>query len=90
MSLFQLAAFGIAGAGLCRLCPRRLRYVVLLVISFGFYAARALTGLPFLLLTMLTTWAAALRIGRIAQALKAQLAQQALGREEKVKEPGRK
>ena len=83
MSLFQLAAFGIAGAGLCRLCPRRLRYVVLLAISFGFYAARALTGLPFLLLTMLTTWAAALRIGRIAQALKAQLAQQALGREEK-------
>ena len=65
MTLFRLAAYGFACTAAYYLCPRRFRWMVLLAFSMGFYASRALTGLPFIVLTTLTTWFAALRIGRI-------------------------
>ena len=73
MSLFQLAAFGMACAAAYHIIPRRVRWVVLLVASFGFYAARSLSGLPFILVTTLSTWLGALRIDRIAGAAKERL-----------------
>lgn len=73
MSLFKLTAYGVLCAAVYHLCPRRGRWIVLLLFSYGFYAARALEGLPFILLTTLTTWLSALRIGQIANASKARL-----------------
>ena len=70
MSLFMLVAYGFACALVYRLFPKRVRWVVLLLFSYGFYAARALAGLPFIVLTTLTTWGGALMIGRIAAASK--------------------
>ena len=68
MTLFALCAYGAACAALCRLCPRRLRWIVLLLLSLGFYAVRGLRGLPFLLLTGLSTWLGALLMERAASA----------------------
>ena len=45
--------------------------MVLLLLSFGFYAARGLSGLPFLLLTGLSTWLGALLMERAARGLAA-------------------
>ena len=70
MSLFRLAAYGFACTGVYYLAPKRFRWMVLLAFSYGFYASRALTGLPFILLTTLTTWLAALRIGSIGEQTK--------------------
>ena len=50
MSLFMLVAYGFACALVYRLFPKRIRWVVLLLFSYGFYAARALAGLPFIVL----------------------------------------
>ena len=68
MTLFALCAYGAVCAALCRLCPRRFRWMVLLLLSLGFYAVRGLRGLPFLLLTGLTTWLGALLMERAARA----------------------
>ena len=73
MSLFTLVLYGCACAAIYHICPRRFRWIMLLAASYGFYAARGLAGLPFILLTTATTWLGALRIGRIAQVLKARL-----------------
>ena len=70
MTLFRLAAYGFACTAAYYLVPKRFRWMVLLAFSYGFYAARALTGLPFILLTTLTTWLAALRIGSIGERTK--------------------
>ena len=85
MSLFQLAAFGMACAAVYHIIPRRVSWVVLLVASYGFYAARSLSGLPFILATTLSTWLGALRIDRIASTAKARLKadKATLGAEEK-------
>ena len=85
MSLFSLAAYGFACMAIYYLCPKRGRWVVLLLASYGFYASRALAGLPFILTTTLTTWLGALAIGRIAQKTKARLKAEkaALTRDEK-------
>ena len=64
MSLFALCAYGAACAALCRICPGRLRWLVLLLLSLGFYALRGPAGLPFLLLTALSAWLGALAIER--------------------------
>jgi len=69
----MLAAYGFACAAVYHLMPRRVRWIVLLLFSYGFYAARGLTGLPFILLTTLSTWLGALRIGRIGADSKARL-----------------
>ncbi|MGN0773360.1 MAG: MBOAT family O-acyltransferase [Candidatus Ventricola sp.] len=73
MSLFRLAAYGFVCMAAYYVVPKRFRWMVLLAFSYGFYASRALTGLPFILLTTLTTWLAALRIGAIAEQTKARI-----------------
>lgn len=73
MSLFSLAAFGFASTAVYYLVPKRFRWVVLLLASYGFYASRAFASLPFILTTTLTTWLGALMIGRIAERSKARL-----------------
>ena len=85
MSLFMLAAYGIACAAVYHILPRRIRWVVLLAASYGFYAARSLSGLPFILTTTLSAWLGALRIDRIAADAKARLKEgkATLGSEEK-------
>ena len=55
MSLFMLAAYGFACAAVYHLCPAKIRWVVLLLASYGFYASRSLAGLPFILATTGTT-----------------------------------
>ncbi len=73
MSLFKLTAYGVCCAAVYHVFPRRARWIVLLLCSYGFYAARALDSLPFILLTTLSTWLCALRIGRVAEKNKARL-----------------
>ena len=76
MSLFMLAAYGFACAALYHVCPRRVKWIMLLLVSYGFYAARGLMGLPFILTTTLTTWLGALMIGRIGAGAKERLARE--------------
>ena len=73
MSLFQLAGYGFCCTAAYYVCPGRVRWIVLLLFSYGFYASRALASLPFILLTTLTTWLGALAIGRDAVRSKEQL-----------------
>jgi len=63
MSLFMLTGYGLAASVVYHLFPLRFRWVILLLLSYGFYASRALSGLPFILLTTLSTWLGALAIG---------------------------
>ena len=73
MSLSVLIAFSLACAAAYYGCPLRLRWVLLLVFSYGYYALCGARALPFLLLTTASTWAGALAIGRIAERSKADL-----------------
>lgn len=73
MTLFLLAAYGFACAAVYHVCPARFRWVVLLAVSYGFYASRSLLGLPFILTTTLTTWLGARVIGKIGEASRARL-----------------
>ena len=73
MSLFSLAAYGFASTAAYYLCPRRFRWIVLLLASYGFYASRAFSSLPFILVTTLSTWLGALIIGSIGEKAKARL-----------------
>ena len=85
MSLFMLTFYGMAASAVYHLFPARVRWVILLLASYGFYAARGAMGLPFILLTTLSTWLAALWIGKIAAASKAFLQENkaSLSKEEK-------
>ena len=73
MSLSLLIAFSLACAAAYYGCPLRLRWMLLLVFSYGYYALCGVRALPFLLLTTASTWAGALAIGRIAERSKADL-----------------
>ena len=73
MSLSLLIAFSLACAAAYYGCPLRLRWMLLLVFSYGYYALCGARALPFLLLTTASTWAGALAIGRIAERSKADL-----------------
>lgn len=73
MSLFTMIAFSCACAGLYYICPLRLRWVLLLLVSYAYYAYSGASALPFILLTTLSTWAGALFIGRIGEASKAEI-----------------
>lgn len=73
MSLFTLIAFSCLCAALYYLCPLRLRWVLLLLVSYAYYAYCGASALPFILLTTLSTWAGALAIGRIGEASRAEL-----------------
>ena len=68
MSLTVLLAVAFVGAALYYVCPLRLRWVLLLLLSYGFYLTCGLSALPFIALTTLTTWAGALVIARVAAA----------------------
>ena len=67
MTLFMLAAYGFICAAVYHLCPAQIRWAVLLLASYGFYASRSLAGLPFILLTTVSTWLAALVIAQIGE-----------------------
>ena len=73
MSLSVLLAVAFVGAALYYICPLRFRWVLLLLLSYGFYLTCGVSALPFILITTLTTWAGALKIGRIGESGKAYL-----------------
>ena len=73
MSLFTLIAFAFLCAALYYLCPDRVKWVLLLLASYAYYAYCGANALPFILLTTLSTWAGALCIGRIGEQSKAVL-----------------
>lgn len=73
MSLTVLLAVAFVGAALYYVCPLRLRWVLLLLLSYGFYLTCGLSALPFIALTTLTTWAGALVIARVGESGKAYL-----------------
>ena len=73
MSLFTLAAYGMLCAAVYHILPRRVRWLVLLAASYGLYASRSLSSLPFILVTTLSTWLGALRIDRLAADAKARI-----------------
>lgn len=75
MSLYLLIAYGFVCAAAYYACPLRIRYMVLLLASYGFYAWQSVYALPYILLTTLSTWAAARRIGKIADELKSTVRQ---------------
>ena len=62
MSLSVLLAVAFVGAALYYVCPLRFRWVLLLLLSYGFYLTCGVSALPFILITTLTTWAGAQRI----------------------------
>ena len=73
MSLFTLIAFAFLCAALYYLCPDRFKWVLLLLVSYAYYAYCGANALPFILLTTLSTWAGALVIGRIGERSRAEL-----------------
>ena len=73
MSLFALIAFAFLCAAAYYLCPDRLKWVLLLLASYAYYAYCGANALPFILLTTLSTWAGALKIGLIGEKSKAEL-----------------
>ena len=73
MSLYMLIAFSLLCAGAYYICPRRLRWLLLLAASYAFYAVSGARALPFILLTTLSTWAGALLIGRTGERSRAAL-----------------
>ena len=73
MSLFTLIAFAFACAAAYYVCPLRFRWMLLLLVSYVYYAYCGMSALPFILLTTLSTWAGALVIGRIGEKSKTEL-----------------
>ena len=76
MSLSVLIAVAALGAGLYYLCPMKLRWVLLLAVSYAFYATCGLYALPYILTTTLSTWSGALAIARVDARLRARLSAQ--------------
>ena len=73
MSLFTLIAFACLCAGAYYLCPARFKWMLLLLVSYIYYAYCGVRALPFMLLTTLSTWGGALIIGAIGDKSKAEL-----------------
>ena len=67
MSLVTLIAFAFFCAGAYYLCPGRFKWMLLLLFSYAYYAYCGMGALPFILLTTLSTWAGALKIGMIGE-----------------------
>ena len=65
MTTYTLLYTLLAAAVLYYLCPLRLRWMLLLALSYILYAQNGRQALAFILLTTLSTWAGALLIGRI-------------------------
>jgi len=73
MSLFSMIAFSFLCAGVYYLFPLRHRWMILLAVSYAYYAYCGMNALPFILLTTLSTWSGALVISRIGENAKAEL-----------------
>jgi len=73
MSLFTLIAFAFLCAGAYYLCPDRFKWMLLLLVSYFYYAYCGVRALPFMVLTTLSTWGGALVIGSIGEKSKAEL-----------------
>lgn len=73
MSLFTLIAFAFLCAALYYICPLRLRWILLLLVSYGYYVYCGLSALPYILTTTLSTWTGALLIGRVGEQSKTYL-----------------
>ena len=73
MALYMLIAVSLLCAGAYYICPRRLRWLLLLAASYGFYAVSGARALAFSLLPPLSTWAGALLIGRTGERSRAAL-----------------
>ncbi len=73
MSLFTLIAFAFLCAVAYYLCPGRFKWVLLLLVSYFYYAYCGVRALPFMLLTTLSTWGGALVIHTIGEKSKAEL-----------------
>ena len=73
MSLFTLIAFAFLCAGAYYLCPGRFKWMLLLLVSYVYYAYCGVRALPFMVLTTLSTWGSALVIGSIGEKSKAEL-----------------
>ena len=73
MSLNTLILFSFFCAGVYYLTPGRFKWMLLLLVSYFYYAWCGVGALPFMLLTTLSTWAGALAIGRIGEKSKAEL-----------------
>ena len=73
MSLFTLIAFAFLCAGAYYLCPDRFKWMLLLLVSYIYYAYCGIRAIPFMLLTTLSTWGGALLINRIGERSKAEL-----------------
>jgi len=64
MSLFSLVFFGCAAAAICRVFPRKHRWIILLAASMLFYLAQSPAALPLLAIMSLWTWFCAGQIGK--------------------------
>ena len=73
MSLFTLIAFAFLCALAYYLCPNRFKWMLLLLVSYLYYAYCGVRALPFMVLTTLSTWGGALVIGSIGEKSKAEL-----------------
>ncbi|MBR5301320.1 MAG: MBOAT family protein, partial [Clostridia bacterium] len=60
MSLFTLIAFAFLCAGAYYICPDRFKWMLLLLVSYIYYAYCGISAIPFMLLTTLSTWGGAL------------------------------
>ena len=65
MTTYSLLYTLLAAAVLYYICPLRLRWMLLLALSYVLYAQNGRQAIAFILLTTLSTWAGALLIGRI-------------------------
>lgn len=73
MSLFTLIAFAFLCALAYYLCPNRFKWMLLLLVSYIYYAYCGVRALPFMVLTTLSTWGGALAIGSIGEKSKAEI-----------------
>ncbi len=73
MSLYALIGYGAACAAVYYLLPGRIRWLLLLLASYGFYAVQSVSALPYVLLTTVSTCAGALLLGSLSDRLRAQL-----------------
>ena len=73
MSLFTLIAFAFLCALAYYLCPNRFKWMLLLLVSYLYYAYCGVRALPFMVLTTLSTWGGALAIGSIGEKSKAEI-----------------
>ena len=76
-------AFLAAGIALFFICPLKYRWAVLLAVSIAFYAISGIEFLPFILLSSLTVWFSASKIGKNWEEQDEELKNKELDREQK-------